>query len=501
MLSEVISAGFFGVEGYLLKVEVDISNGLPSFNIVGLGDTAVVESKERVKAGIKNSSYELMQKKIVVNLSPADIRKEGSGFDIAIAVGILACSGVVIKDRLRDYIIIGELSLGGEVKPVKGIINAVITAKENGLKGIVLPFENYREASMIEGVEIIPVRKLKEVVEFLNEGKFEKYSFEEVEEQTLFYNVDFSEVKGQHQAKRAMEISAAGGHNLFMVGSPGSGKSMLAKRLFTIMPEMSDEEIIECTKIYSIAGLLNEDTPIIKERPFRSPHHTSSNVSLIGGGRTPKPGEITLAHNGILFLDEMSEFPKKIIETLRQPLEDKEVNINRAQYRIKFPTEFILVGASNPCPCGYYGHETIGNKCKCSERDVQRYMSKISGPILDRMDLYVEVKRLNEEELLEYEEGEKSEAIKSRVVEARKIQNMRLGGSRVNSGMTQDEIKRYCILGKNEKEILKKAGRTMGLSGRAFDKIIKVARTIADLNGDKEINKIHLLEALNFRRR
>lgn len=500
MLAEILSASFFGVEGYLVKVEVDLSNGLPYFNIVGLGDAAISESKERVKAGIKNSGYEMFPKRIVVNLSPADVRKEGSGFDLPIAIGILACNGRVIKERLADYIIIGELSLSGEINPVKGIINAVITAKENDIKGIIIPYENYLEGTMIDGVEVVPARNLTDVIKFLNDGSIPVYE-EEKEEVEEYYSLDFAEVKGQAQAKRAMEIAAAGGHNLFMVGSPGAGKSMLAKRLPTIMPEMDEDEVIECTKIYSIAGMLNEEMPVVQKRPFRSPHHTASNVSLIGGGRIPKPGEITLAHNGVLFLDEMAEFPKQIIETLRQPLEDREVSISRAMYRIKFPSNFILVGASNPCSCGYYGEMDSAHTCSCSERDVQRYMSKISGPIVDRMDLYVEIKRLTEEELLEYKDGEDSASIKKRVKEAREIQRERFGGSKTNSNMNQGEIKKFCKLGEVEKELLKKAGRNLGLSARSFDKILKVARTIADLEGIESVGRGHLLEAINFRKK
>ncbi len=353
---------------------------------------------------------------------------------------------------------------------------------------------------MIEGVEVIPAKNLSDVINFLNKGIVLDFgSGEEVEVEEKYF--DFSEVKGQAQAKRAMEIAAAGGHNLFMIGSPGAGKSMLAKRLPTIMPQMVEEEIIECTKIYSIAGLLNEDIPIIKERPFRSPHHTASNVSLIGGGRIPKPGEITLAHNGVLFLDEMAEFPKQIIETLRQPLEDKEVSISRAMYRIKFPSNFILVGASNPCSCGYYGERDSANVCTCSERDVQRYMGKISGPIIDRVDLYVEIKRLNEEELLEYSKGEDSATIKNRVIRAREIQKNRFESSKTNSNMSQSEIERFCKLEKEGIEILKKAGKNLGLSARSFDKVLKVARTIADLDGEGKIGKKHLLEAINFRKK
>lgn len=498
MLAKVLSASFFGVEGYLIDVEVDISNGLPMFNIVGLGDLAINESKERVRASIKNSGYEFTPKRVVVNLSPAHIKKEGSSFDLAIALGILIAYGNVDKDKIDDYIILGELSLSGEINRVTGIINAVITAKENGIKGVVVPYENYLEAKMIEGIDVIPVKSLKEVVEFFN-GKKEFFYTEEIKivEESLDY--DFSEVKGQYKAKRAMEISASGGHNLFMIGSPGSGKSMLAKRLPTILPQMVEEEIIECTKIFSIAGLLNEEKPIITKRPFRTPHHTASSISIIGGGRIPKPGEITLAHNGVLFLDEMNEFPKQLIETLRQPLEDKEVSLSRAMYRIKFPSDFILIAASNPCKCGNYGDDT-GRPCTCSEKDVKNYLGRISGPILDRMDLYIDIKRLNQDELLDYSFSEKSEDIRKRVETTRAIQRKRFGRNKINSQMTQEDIKKFCILGKDEKDLMKRAAEKMAFSARSFDKILKVSRTIADLEGEKDIKKEHILEALSFRK-
>lgn len=498
MLSKVLSASFVGVEGYIIEVETDISSGLPIFNIVGLGDMAISESKERVKAGIKNSGYEFNPKRIVVNLSPAHIRKEGSSFDLSIALGILISMGIVSSEKAKDYVILGELGLGGQVNRVTGIINAVITAKENNIKGIVVPYENYIEASMIKGVDIVCVKTLKDLVEFFNDNKKIPFQeeFVEYEEEN---DLDFSEVKGQYKAKRAMEIAAAGAHNLFMIGSPGAGKSMLAKRLPTILPKMVEDEIIESTKIFSIAGLLNEEKPIVLKRPFRTPHHTASSVSIIGGGRVPKPGEITLAHNGVLFLDEMNEFPKQLIETLRQPLEDKEISLSRAMYRVKFPSDFILIGASNPCKCGNYGDDT-GRPCTCSEKEVRNYLSRISGPILDRMDLYIDIKRLTEDELLNSNHSESSENIRNRVEKSREIQRKRFGKTKTNSQMTQGDIKKYCKLGENEKEIIKVASERLGLSARSFDKILKVSRTIADLNESKEIRKEHILEALSFRK-
>lgn len=350
MLSNVLASSFVGVKGYLVNIEVDVANGLPSFQIVGLGDTIVVESKERVRTAIKNSGYDFLPKRIVVNLSPADIKKEGSLFDLGISIGVLTSLGIVQKDKLNEYMILGELSLSGSLNKTKGIINSVITAKENELKGVILPLDNAEEASLIKGIDIIAVKNLKEAVDFLNdEKKMESYKRENKDDE-LKFEIDFSEVKGQEKAKRAFEIASAGSHNIFMMGSPGAGKSMMAKRMITILPNMEEKEIIETTKIYSIAGMLEKG--IMKQRPFRSPHHTASDIAIIGGGKNPKPGEISLAHNGVLFLDESFEFSKNVLEVMRQPLEDGKVTISRANFSAEFPADFILVMASNPCDCG-----------------------------------------------------------------------------------------------------------------------------------------------------
>lgn len=496
----VLSSSYVGVEPYLIEVEVDISNGLPVFSIVGLGDTAISESKDRIRTALKNSDYKLEPKKIVVNLSPAGIRKEGSQFDLPIALGVMAAMGF-IRDKneiFKNYLFLGELSLDGKIRGVKGIINSVILAKEKGYKGIVLPEENLREASLIKGIEIIPVADLKEAAAFITSGT--KRDVEIISRKIeAEYDIDFSEVKGQIQGKRALEIAAAGGHNIILIGSPGSGKSMLAKRMITILPPLTEKEVIECTKIYSVAGELNADSPIIDKRPFRAPHHTSSPISIIGGGKRVSPGEISLASRGVLLLDELAEFPRSVLESLRQPLEDGVVSITRAQYRVNFPSRFLLVGTSNPCHCGFYYE---GDRCTCTQNEVNKYMKRLSGPIMDRIDLHVEMRRLSEDELMSTADGEKSEAIRERVLKARTIQMKRFGNDEtLNGNMTPAQIKKYCQIAEEDKEYFKQAVKIMEISARGYDKILKTARTIADLENCENIKREHLMEAISFRRK
>ena len=501
MNKKVLSSSYIGIESFLVDVEVDISNGLPIFSIIGLGDTAISESKDRIRTALKNSNFKLEPKKIIVNLSPAGIKKEGAHFDLPIAVGIMTTMGF-IKDRyniLENYLFLGELSLTGEIKRVNGALNSVIFAKENGYKGVVLPFENYQEASLIRGVDIIPVKNLQEVGEFISKNIIHTIQ-EKIIPNIPEEEIDFSDVKGQAMAKRALEIAAAGKHNLILIGSPGSGKSMLCKRITTILPPLTEKETIESTKIYSIAGELSEKRPIINTPPFRAPHHTSTPISIIGGGKKFTPGEISLASNGVLFLDELGEFPRSVLESLRQPLEEQVLSISRAQYRVNFKTNFIFLAATNPCECGY-AFEPSG-RCTCTQTEINKYMKKISGPIMDRIDLHVEMRRLSEEELMSYKPSESSREIRERVIKARTIQKLRFGNEEFcNGNMTQKQLKKYCQISEENKEYFKKVIQTLEISARGFDKILKVARTIADLDESKNIEKEHLMEALSFRKK
>ncbi|MGL4980621.1 MAG: YifB family Mg chelatase-like AAA ATPase [Fusobacteriaceae bacterium] len=506
---KVMGTSYTGIENYLVEVEIDICSGLPNLNIIGMGDTTIYESRERVRTAMRNSDYQLPPKKITVNLSPASIRKVGSHFDLAISTGLGIGMGY-IKDRdniVENFIIMGELALNGDVKGIRGVIGGAILAKELGIKGIVVPLENLREARAIPGIDVIGVKNLKSFFHFISSGEISdgeievKKSHENMEilKKDESFSIDMNEIIGQANAKRALEISAAGGHNLLLSGSPGSGKSMLARRIETILPKMNLEEIIESSRIYSIMGELDSENHLVVKRPFRSPHHTGTITSIIGGGRNPKPGEITMAHNGVLFLDEMSEFSKDVIESLRQPLEDRKVSVSRTGYRLDFPTKFILIGATNPCNCGLLFED--GDQCRCSAHEIERYRKKLSGPIIDRMDLYVEIKKVEQEKLLErYPDGENSETIRMRVERARVIQMERYGKNKLNCEITPNEMERYCFLNDDSRELLKIAGESLKLTARAFHKVIRIARTIADLEIADNIEKKHILEALSFRK-
>ncbi|OQY40576.1 magnesium chelatase [Candidatus Atribacteria bacterium 4572_76] len=502
MLSKLYSAAIFGVEAFMVEIEVDIHPGLPSFNIVGLPDTAVQESRERVRAAIKNSEFEFPMQRITVNLAPADIKKEGPIFDLSIALAILVASKQVKPDLLNEYLIMGELSLDGSIKSVNGMLPIALMAKKIRKNKLLVPKVNAKEAGIISQLKVFPVDSLYEVVEFLNKRisivpvSIDLEAIFQLSKNNL---IDFADVKGQEHAKRALEVAAAGSHNVIMIGPPGSGKTMLARRLPTILPSLTLDESIEITKLYSIANLLPPDIPLVTERPFRSPHHTISNVGLIGGGKTPKPGEISLAHNGVLFLDELPEFSRSALESLRQPLEDGIVTISRSLSSVSYTSSFMLIASLNPCPCGFYGDPV--KVCTCSSSQIVKYRSKISGPLLDRIDIHIEVPRVNCREVMEKDFEENSFTIRERVEKARKIQRERYGEDNIfcNAQMTKKQIKKYCNIDDNAKNLLYKAMEKLNLSTRAYDRILKVARTIADLEQSEKIEISHLSEAIQYR--
>jgi len=502
LLAKVLSSSVIGIDAFPVEVEVDVGRGLPSFQTVGLPDNSVKESRERVRSAIKNSGYNFPTGRITVNLAPADIKKEGTVFDLPMAVGILGAGGMIRKDRLGDFFILGELSLDGLIRPVRGALSFAASARRLNKK-ILLPVENKDEAALIEGVEAYGVGSLSELVSFLNGERDIEPARVDVE--SYFRNApgedhrDISDVMGQEHVKRAIEVAGAGAHNLLMMGPPGSGKTMLARRLSTILPDMTVEEALETTKVHSVAGVLAGGKVLVTERPFRSPHHTISDAGLIGGGQIPRPGEVSLAHNGVLFLDELPEFRKNVLEALRQPLEDGVVTISRAAISLTYPAGFMLVCAMNPCGCGYLGDRE--KECHCTPLMVKRYRSKLSGPLLDRIDIHCDVPRVRFTELIPGKKGATSAQIKKRVDGARKIQRERFKGTRIfsNSAMTSRQVRKYCEVDVESLKLLELAMEKLGLSARAYTRILKVGRTIADLEGEGKILPCHVAEAIQYR--
>lgn len=502
MLARVWSATVVGIDAVKVGVEVDVSGGLPKVIVVGLPDTAVQESRERVKAALKNSGFAFPVRQITVNLSPADLRKQGPSFDLPISIGILGASEQIDPTYLNDYLFLGEVSLDGSLRSVAGVLPIAVTAEKLGFRGIIVPKDNAQEASVVEGIKVYGLSNINEVAEFLqNPFSFTPTIFqEEAETDSLLdraYNL--RDVKGQNHGRRALEIAASGGHNLIFVGPPGAGKTMLARRLSSILPTLDFQEALQVSQIYSVAGLLKNKGSLIRERPFRSPHHSASGVALVGGGSFPQPGEISLSHQGILFLDELTEFKRSVLEYLRQPLEDGFITISRAKQSVIFPAQFTLICATNPCPCGYFGDSI--QPCTCSPRQREQYWAKLSGPLLDRIDLQVVVSRLKPEEMTTQKTGESSEIIRERVKKARHIAQNRFKGDNIscNAHMQTRHLREYCILDESSRNLLEGAIRKLGLSARAMDRILKVSRTIADLAGDEHLKSHHLAEAIQYR--